>query len=398
MAFKKPNKKKSRKSVRVKNSYYSFSKEYPGGVIGTPGKRAKKKAGKQRIFLAVASVVGFILIFCVSYLIAETGLRFSYKQPDEIGLSDTVTAGSEQNVAFETVKALYMPSEKLSDTGYIKRLIRNIRRKDYNSVVIDFKTENGNLSFFSNSDIALLAKCSSVDNETVEKAIEIFENAGIRIIGRFFCFQDAIVSESNPELAVKYMSSDVLWLDKPESEGGKPYLNPYSKQARNYLIDTVRQVNGFGIRYFILEDADFPDGAGAETAGFPGEKKKSGRGTVLLDFVNEVKASLTADSKLILSFSADDLLSGGSYSELLIKSNADAICADTLKRPETYVVDKSTDYSSMISLFSQLKQKTSENKPLVLQIDSGEYSWRYVKAIKKSGFENVVIYNEKGEY
>ena len=147
-----------------------------------------------------------------------------------------------------------------------------------------------------------------------------------------------------------------------------------------------------------MEDADFPDGAGAETAGFPGEKKKSGRGTVLLDFVNEVKASLTADSKLILSFSADDLLSGGSYSELLIKSNADAICADTLKRPETYVVDKSTDYSSMISLFSQLKQKTSENKPLILQIDSGEYSWRYVKAIKKSGFENVVIYNEKGEY
>ncbi|MGN1443725.1 MAG: hypothetical protein ACI4XE_07740, partial [Acutalibacteraceae bacterium] len=180
--------------------------------------------------------------------------------------------------------------------------------------------------------------------------------------------------------------------------GGKTYLNPYSKKAREYLIDVLRQVNGFGIKNFLLEDADFPDGTGADTAGFPGEKKKSERGNVLLDFVNEIKASLTADSKLILSFSADDILSGGSYSELLMKSDADAVCVDTAKRPDSYVIDKKTDYSSMISLFSSLKQKTGEKKQLILRIAFDEYSWRYVKAMKKSGFENVVIFDNKGEY
>ena len=398
MAFKKPNKKNSRKSVRVKNSYYSFSKEYPGGVIGNPGKKAKKKAGKQNSLIAFAAAAGFLFIFCLSYFVAETGLRFSYKQPDATGLSESVTAESGQNAAFETVKALYMPGEKLTDTGYIKSLIRNIRRKDFNSVVIDFKTENGKLSFFSNSNIALLAKCSSIDNETVEKALEFFENADITVIGRFYCFKDAIASESNPELAVKYMNSDVPWLDKPAPEGGNTYLNPYSKKAREYLIDVISQVNGFGIKNILLEEADFPEGDGADTAGYPGEKKKSDRGNILLDFVNKVKSSLTADSRLILAFGAEDILSGGSYSELLMKSNADALFVDTLKRPDTYVVDKSTGYSSMISLFTQLKQKAGEKKPLILRIDSGEYTWRYVKAIKKSGFENVVIFDEKGEY
>ena len=399
MAFKRPNKKNPRKSVRVKNSYYSFSKEYPGGMIGNPGNKTKKKARKQKILTATAATIGFIFILCVSYLIAETGLRFSYKQPNETALTEAVTSESEPDTTVEEpIKALYMPGEKLTDTGYIKSLVRNIKRKDYNSVVIDFKTENGTLSFFSNSKIALLAKCSGIDNETVEKAIEIFENADITIIGRVYCFKDAAASESNPELAVKYMNSDVPWLDKPESEGGKTYLNPYSKQARKYLIDAIKQVNSFGIRNLLLEDADFPDGTGADTAGFPGEKKKSERGNVLLDFVNEVKSSLTADSKLILSFGADDLLSGGSYADILMKSNADAVCIDTAKRPDTYVVDKSTDYSSMISLFSTLKQKTGEKKRLILRIAFDEYSWRYVKAMKKSGFENVVIFDEIGEY
>lgn len=398
MAFKRPNRKSSRKSVRVKNSYYSFSKEYPGGVIGNPGKKAKKKAGRQNFLITLAAAVGFLAVFCLSYFAVETGLRFSYKQPEQTGLSALETAEDGITAADTTVKALYMPGEKLSDTGYIKGLIRNIRRKDFNSVVIDFKTENGNLSFFSNSTVALLAKCSGIDNETVEKAIELFENAGITVIGRFYCFKDAIASESNPELAVKYMNSDVVWLDKPESEGGKSYLNPYNEKVKSYLIDVICQVNGFGIRNILLEEADFPDEGSTDTAGYPGETNKSGRGKLLLDFVNEVKASLTADSRLILSFSADDMLSGGSYSQALLKSNADAVCVDTLKRPETYVVDKGSDYSAMISLFSSLSQKTGDGKSLILRIDKSEYTWRYVKSVKKSGFENIILYDENGEY
>ncbi|MGN1443359.1 MAG: hypothetical protein ACI4XE_05870, partial [Acutalibacteraceae bacterium] len=126
MAFKRPNKKNARKSVRVKNSYYSFSKEYPGGVIGNSGNKAKKKAGKQKALTALAVTVGFLLVFCVSYLIAETGLRFSYKQPNETELSEAVTAVSEKEEIAEPIKALYMPSEKLRDTGYIKSLIGKI--------------------------------------------------------------------------------------------------------------------------------------------------------------------------------------------------------------------------------------------------------------------------------
>ena len=401
MAFKRPNKKSNDNNVKVKNSYYSFSKEYPGGVVGNPGKKARSKAKKRCAVTAAAAIICFILISALSFFFAETGLRFSYKEPTETGpsASDTsaVSVQTGENPE-KAVRALYMPSEKLSDTGYIKGIIRNIKRKDFNSVVIDFKTENGNLSFFSNSQVALLSKCSSLDNETVEKAIELFEKSDIKIIARIFCFADPLVSSANPELAVKYMNSDVSWLDKPEADGGKTYLNPYSKQAQEYITDVIRQVSSFGVSDFLLESVDFPDGDSAETAGFPGETNKNNRGQILADFVNGIKKELPAEAKLILGFTADDLLSDGSYSSVLTASDADAVCADSLKRPDSYIVDKDTDFGSMVSLFASLKQKSGQDKPLIIRIDFSEYSWRYVKEMKKSGYENIIVFDESGKY
>lgn len=402
MAFKRPNKKSCDKNVRVKNSYYSFSKEYPGGVIGNPGKKAQQKAKKRKVLLSVSAVVCFVLIFSLSFFLSELGLRFSYKQPTETVTQEqpsvAISETDGQNAEKEPIRALYMPSQKLSDSGYIKDLIRSLRRKDFNSVVIDFKTESGNLSFFSSSKIALLSKCSSFDNETVEKAIELFEKYDIRIIARIFCFEDAVVSASNPDLAVKYMNSDVIWLDKPEAEGGKSRLNPYSAKARTYITDIIRQVSSFGISDFLLEAVNFPDGDAAATAGFPGETKKSNRAQVLVDFIYGIKKVLPASSTLILGFTADELLSDSAYCDALTKSKIDSVCADSLVRPDTYVVDKKTGYSSMLSLFSALKQKSGQEKQLIIRLDFSEYSWRYVKALKNSGYENIFVFDESGKY
>lgn len=402
MAFKKPNKKNSDKNVRVKNSYYSFSKEYPGGVIGNTGRKTRKKTNTRRFLTAVVAVVFFILIFALSFFVSQLGLRISYKQPAETGISESLTGTEETGTAqsgFDTpIRALYMPAGKLSDTGYIKSLIRNLKRKDFNSVVIDFKTEEGNLSFFSGSKTALLAKCSSFDNETVEKAIELFEKSDIRIVARIFCFQDALASSSSPELAVKYLNSDVVWLDKPEAEGGKTRLNPYSKNARAYLTDVISQVSSFGISYFLLEEVDFPDSDAADTAGFPGETKKSERADTLVSFIDEVRASLPADASLILGFTADDLMTDGSYCAQLTGSDIDAVCANSNIRPDTYVVDRKTDYSSILSLFSVLGNKAGQKNRFIIRIDSSEYSWQYVKALKKSGYENIIVFDENGQY
>lgn len=402
MAFKKPYKKNSDKNVRVKNSYYSFSKEYPGGVIGDTGRKNRKKTRSRSVWTAVGVLGCFLVVFALSYFMSELALRFSYKQPSETGISENITGTEETDTAqsgFDTpIRALYMPAGKLSDTGYIKGLIRELKRKDFDSVVIDFKTENGDLSFFSNSETALLAKCSAFDNETTEKAIELFEKSGVRIIARLFCFQDALASSSCPELAVKYLNSDVAWLDKPEAEGGKTRLNPYSKDARSYLTDIMGEISSFGISCFLLEEVDFPDSDAADTAGFPGETSKSARGKTLVRFLDEVRAAVPTGATLILSLTADDLMTDGSYSAQLTAGDIDAVCVNSAVRPDTYVIDRKTDYSSILSLFSVLSSKAGQKNRFMIRIDSAEYSWQYVKALKKSGYENVLVFDENGQY
>ena len=401
MNIKNPFKNKSpygNHNPRVRKSYYTFSKEYPAGNIPLERRsyqRLQSQSRKKRFFIFLCVVLLGLSFFSVRLL-----LDISHKTPPEpdASQSETVAVESEPLLMSKGFRALYMPYEHLGDTAYIRSFIGELEKKDCNGVVIDFKTENGKLCYSSLNSYAISSRCAIYDNNTVREALSIFRKAGITVAARVFCFLDNTLPVYCPELAVKYMDTDVNWIDTTTEGDSKTWLNPCSKDALLYLVDIINEIQSFNIGGFILEACHFPDSDNTGGASFPGETAFKSKNEALSLFVNKVRKTVAADKFVIFSMDADDALNGNDkiFFGDVRSMDFDGVAANTLNRPEDTVLDKKTDYVSMLSLFEGI-EKSFEEKAFIPVIDMSEYSRKYMRTVKKNCL-NFIIIDETGEY
>lgn len=399
MAFKKPADKHSilkKNNVRVKNSYYTFSKDYPVGNIGRNRKHARKRHGKKGVFSTAAIVLGLLLVVFASYFVTSLNLKISYK-PIEIDTSEET--GNGQYLLDKGLQAFYLPSDKIGDEKYISKLIRTIIVHDCNSVIIDFKTSDGEIIFPSQNKTAIAAKSAMYDNETVRKTVSMFKNRNISVAAGIYCFEDDLAARAESDFAVKYMNSDVVWLDSEDEKAGRAWLNPYSAGAREYLMDIISQVRSFSVDAVVLKSVSFPNVGASDTTGYPGEKNKKTRNETLLSFIDDVKKSLPEGCPLYILQSANDTLGGNAeaFFGSLNSCSADGIIAELSQRPSGYEIDKKTKFSSVLTLSALLKNAVGD-KNLVLCVDAQEYSSKLLRAFKKGGYQSFAVYSESGEY
>lgn len=381
--------------VRVRKSYYTFSEEYP--VDRFQISRRKRLYSKRKKTSLVFSVLVFAVLLVASYFIMDVALNIS-NAPIKLPADTTkVDTSAVKALKEDGIRALYMPSDKLSDKEYVKDFVREIKRKNGNCVVIDFKSADGKLSYTSLQNYAIIGKCNLFDNDTVRRAIDIFASKDITVIARIFCFEDPAVAETFPAIAVKYMNTDVNWRDN-STESGNGWLNPVSKRAKNYLYGIIEELYAMNIRGFMLESVQFPDGE-KSGATYPGEKASAKRNEVLKAFVSTVRKKLPKDALLIVSESATDASEGndsvyfGSMSDI----SADAIAADTRERSEELILDRRDKFSSLISLYGTIG-KSFPKKTVVPIISMDEYSRYYIRTMRKNGFTSFVLIDENGNY
>lgn len=387
---------KSTPPPKVKKSYYTFSKEYPAGNI--PIKRRKHKKVKSSFVKYALYVSLFLVLMCASYFVMDLALEISYKEPEITESTEVQETETPNLLASDGVRALYMPSQYLVDEEYIGELIKEIRKKNGNSVVIDFKTAEGKLNYSSMQEYAISGKCSVFDNDTVRKAVNIFTSNGITIIGRVYCFEDSVVPTVNENLAVKYMDTDVNWLDGSDEEGGKPWLNPCAKKNHNYLTGILEELYNLGVKGFILESCQFPEG---ETSGatYPGEKNFKSKNSALKSFIKKARKALPEDAFLLLGLSATDAAKNNDsiYFGSMSGSSADGIAAYISERSPEYVIDKTTAFSSMLSLYSDISDN-NKDKAFIPVVETEEYSRSFFSSMNKAGYQNYILFSEKGEY
>lgn len=395
--MKKRNKKvfSPKDKLRVKKSYYTFTREYPKYIeVEKTGRRITPALlRKAAVYLAA-----FLLIASASFFAVKTAINISYapipQQQEQINENSF-----GEKIPLEGIKALYMPQERISDEGYIKDFIKQIKKKNCNSVVIDFKTREGRLCYSSMNENAIAGACAVHDNDTVRRAIDIFTQQDIAVIARIFCFSDNRVATANSNVAVKYMDTEVNWLDGSDENGGKAWLNPYSKSVRNYIADVAREICSLGVSIFMLEALQYPGGENVSSASYPGEKDTASRNSMLKNTLSQVKNAVGDKSLVILSQSAEDAMAGNESIYFGTMSDAAyfGIAVDTAQRPFSISVDKKTDYVSVLAMYATISQRFAD-KTLIPVIGTEEYSRSYLRAMKKSGFESYILFNENGEY
>jgi hypothetical protein len=381
--------------LRVRKSYYTFTREYPKYIeVEKTGRRITVSTLKT----AAVRLAIFLLIASVSFFCVKLAINISYAPITEE--TETVQESSfNEKIISQGVKALYMPQEKMGDEEYVEDFIKKLKKKNCNSVVIDFKTAEGRLSYTSMNETAIAASAAVYDNDTARWVIDAFKDEGIAVIARIYCFSDSRAAAADSDIAVKYMSTDVNWRDGSDENGGISWLNPYSKTTKAYISEVAKEVSKLGVGIFILEDLQFPGGENTASATYPGEKDKANRNTALKNALAQVKRALPENAIVILSQSATDALAGNEGVYYGTMGNADyyGLAVDTADRPVSIAIDKKADFVSVLSMYSSIAGRFA-NKTIIPIVPTDEYSYSYFRAMKKSGITSYILYNENGEY
>ena len=104
-------------------------------------------------------------------------------------------------------------------------------------------------------------------------------------------FRSNIAPQIDRNMAVKYRDTDVLWLDNSAAQGGKAWLNPYSEEAKNYIIEIAVELIQMGFYQIILDSVQFPSGYSLELAGY-GQNASIERVDALKQFMREIESAV----------------------------------------------------------------------------------------------------------
>ena len=154
----------------------------------------------------------------------------------------------------------------VKDAHQAEETAKQLASQGVKYAVVTFKDDQGHVYYNSSVELAKAAASSTVfDPAATAKALKA---QGIVPVAAVAAFKDPIAAGTERTMAVKYQNEDFLWLDAARDQGGKPWLNPASPAAVQYIADIIAEAKGFGFEEIWLTNLQFPTESGRSKANF----------------------------------------------------------------------------------------------------------------------------------
>lgn len=176
------------------------------------------------------------------------------------------------------LKSIYLPTELLADETRLKAALEKLKDTPINAVLFDLKDVSGKVHYESALPQVAELQVQSEITMDLDAVCGVLEEYGITPIGRMSVYADPLAAYRLSGAGIKYMNTEMLWLDNSPENGGKGWLNPYSAEAADYLAALVKEATSKGVQRILLDQHSFPNGVGQEFANFGGEADLSAQG------------------------------------------------------------------------------------------------------------------------
>ncbi len=238
-----------------------------------------------RMFLAkkvAVWVVGVAALFAVGFLVAPAVLNWGthvwYTKIKGLDLSPSSSAA--ESAPASSAAASEAPSEAassaaptpaaqigegtwttlslsaLGDQTAIDKTAADLAAQGVRYGVVTLKDASGYLYYASTvPNAAKSIAATTIDAAATAAALKA---QGIVPVAYLCAFQDPLSAYTDRTMAIHYGGSDYLWLDAASDAGGKPWLNPYSDTAVQYIGDLIEEAYNMGYEQVILSAAEFP--------------------------------------------------------------------------------------------------------------------------------------------
>ncbi len=258
------------------------------------------KAGLLLLLLAVLAFVGFSLYepvhdFWSGKLLQrmESSSSAPEEQPEPSSQqAESLPQASEPEMApLSGIHALYIPEEVLL-SGEILPYLQNHSLPDINTVLVDLKNSAGQVLYQSHVEFVAEAGSQHAQAIDLPEVVAALQAAGYQTAGRICAFRDPVAPYAHETAAVKYENTEWTWLDNSQEAGGRPWLNPYSPVAQDYIGDLANEAVGMGIPLILIDNLQFPEGLGLDRATFGEWAASQSKADVLQDFAEKLQARL----------------------------------------------------------------------------------------------------------
>lgn len=164
----------------------------------------------------------------------------------------------------ENIKGIYLNGTTVA-RGRLPELLDLLDHTELNSMVVDFKDDNGCLTY-SRTGVPWAAE-AGVDKGLIGDPVSfmrLLEQHRVYPIARIVAFKDSAMAPFRPSLAVKN-SGGALWRDG----GGDCWLDPYNKEAWKYVVAVAREAAQLGFREIQFDYVRFPETGNLGAALYP---------------------------------------------------------------------------------------------------------------------------------
>jgi len=217
------------------------------------------------------------------------------------------------------VKAVYFTGWSAGLRRRVDYLVDLHKTTAINAVVIDVKDYSGNLSYSVSAPEARRYGAVRVMIRDFDGLVNRLHHEGIYVIARLTVFQDPVLAEARPDLAVHRVSklpkekrgpltADSLWRDRK----GLAWIDPASRPAWEYVVTIARDALAHGADELNFDYVRFPSDGDLNEMYFPNWDGKTPKHEVIRKFFGYLRkqlagARLSGDLFGLATVNDDDL-------------------------------------------------------------------------------------------
>jgi len=186
------------------------------------------------------------------------------------------------------VKTVYATSWSAGNEAKINYLVDLIKKTELNAIIIDIKDYSGYIAFETNSPLIGSIGSEKVQIPNLNKLINKLHQENIYVIARITVFQDPVLAEKRPELAVKSKKTGKIWKDRK----GLAWLDPASPEVWNYILILAKEADSRGFDELNFDYIRFPSDGDLNDLVFPFYDEKKPMAGIIKEFFQYLSSNL----------------------------------------------------------------------------------------------------------
>lgn len=202
------------------------------------------------------------------------------ESPEDIDEQDVSSNKVVSSNRTEKVKAkgIYVTGP-VAGSDKINELIDLVKETELNSMVIDIKNDNGEITYKMEHDLVQEINAGTNYIKDIKGLIKELKEQDIYLIARIVAFKDPLLAENKPEYSLKNTDGSLF-----RDNAGLGWINPYDERVWDYLVEISLEAIKIGFDEIQFDYIRFSTDSGMKSVDFGPQADEKSKIQIINEF------------------------------------------------------------------------------------------------------------------